>query len=191
MAARMPVQCVVSSVIALVGLGTCVQAQYLYAGPGTVVQRQVRGPFVYNFYGYPYLAPGTYLSAPVIVPPVPNPYLRGPVLMTPRPYGYGYVPDLYPPRASVRQQPYRGYLPSPNRSRSADAGTPARPAPQVGERSPRAGPRPSGTVAQQRAAEPKPDAPSAGRPPRTAPTPERVRQPSAVDANTPASPNPN
>ena len=59
MATRMSIWYAVGSVLTIAELGTCVQAQYLYAGPGTVVQRQVNGPFVYNSYGYPYLAPGS------------------------------------------------------------------------------------------------------------------------------------
>ena len=57
MATRTSIRCAVSSVIMIAGLGTCAQAQYLYAGPGTVVQRQVNGPFAYNLYGYSYLEP--------------------------------------------------------------------------------------------------------------------------------------
>jgi hypothetical protein len=190
MAARMLVRCAVGSMIAIAVRGTRAEAQYLYAGPGTVVQSQVRGPFVYNLYGYPYLAPGSYLSAPVIVPPIPAPYLRGPVVMTPFPPGYGR--SFYPLRAPMAQPSYRGYPLGPKPPRSGNINTPASPSPQAGDPSPRsASPRPSGTILQQKPAAQRQNAPLVKQPARTAITPEPVRPASAADPNAPGSLDPN
>jgi len=189
MATRMSIRYAVGSVLMIAGLGTCAQAQYLYAGPGTVVQRQVNGPFVYNSYGYPYLAPGSYLSGPVLVP-VPNPYLYAPPVVIPPPYGY--ASNFYRPRIPLPQVPYGGYQPRPNWPGSAGPTASPSPSPQVGDRNPPpADQEPSSTALPQKSAPQRRDPPSAPRPPATPTTSGQVRQTSSMDAKAPTSPDPN
>ena len=132
MAARMPFQCLMISLVIAAGWAGPARGQYLYAGPGAIVQRQIRGPFVYG------LRPNPRLTYPFQVPttlvPAPGPYVQGPVMVppgrtyspNPRPPGnitpYGIPVRPYPPRPYSRYPslPYRGYQPRPNRPRFAD-----------------------------------------------------------------------
>ncbi len=188
MATRMSIRCAVGSVLTIAGLATCAQAQYLYAGPGTVVQGQVNGPFVYNSYGYPYLGPGSYLSGPVLVL-VPNPYLYAPPVVIPPPYGY--APNFYRPRIPLPPVPYGAYQPRPNRPGSAGPTASPGPSPQVAGPNPPAGQKPSSTALPQNSAAPRRDPPSAPPPPATPTTSGQVRPASSMDAKAPASPDPN
>lgn len=178
------------SVLIVAGLTTCARAQYLYVGPGSVVQSQIYGPFVYDLYGY--LGPGPYLRHPYPVPrtyvPAPGPYLYGPVIVPP---AYGYPPTLYQPNVPApyvppAQQAPRGYQPKPNRPRFADpyarrrglsrsakpvspynGGTADQQATTLDQDSTTPLPSPGDTAARERTDEPKPqghDAPPPGDP---------------------------
>ncbi len=187
MAIRMSMRCAAGAVLTIAGLGTCARAQYLYAGPGTVVQGQVNGAFFYNSYGYPYLAPGSYLSGPVLVP-VPNPYLYAPPVVIPP--QYGYAPNFYRPRLPLPQVPYGGYQPRPHPPTSAGSTASPSPSPQVARRRSPADQRPSSTALPQKSAPHRPAAPSAPRPP--APTTSgQVPPTSSTDSKSPTSPDPN
>jgi len=140
MAARMPFGWLMVSLVIAAGWPGPAQGQYLHAGPGVIVQRQIRGPFVYGLRPSPRM---TYpFQAPTTLVPAPGPYLQGPVMVpsgrtylpNPRPPGnitpYGIPVRPYPPRpysgyrprsyGGYRSQPYRGYQPRPNRPRFAD-----------------------------------------------------------------------
>jgi hypothetical protein len=188
MATRMSIRCVVGSVLTIAGLGACAQAQYLYAGPGTVVQGQVNGTFFYNSYGYPYLAPGSYLAPPVLVP-VPNPYLYAPPAVLPPPYRY--APNFYRPRLPLPQVPYGAYPPRPNRPTAAGPTPSPGPSPQVIGRKPPTDQKPPSTALPQRSAPQRPDRPSAPQPPTTPTTSGQVPQRSSMVSKAPTSRDPN
>ena len=121
MMARKWLTCAVGIALVAVGSGSSACAQYIYAGPGAVVQGRVYGPFVYGLPGP--TGPGPYLRHALPVPPTyvpaPGPYLYGPVVIPPArnypvrplppPGSYGY--RLPPYRPQVR--PYYPQRPIP------------------------------------------------------------------------------
>lgn len=117
-----------------------VQAQVIYAGPGTAGVQQLWNPQVYGYNVYPYIDPGPYTYS-FVVPPsgaavVPQGYV--PHMPVPQPFTYGYPPNLYRPRTPgpyrAPVQPYRGYQPGLTRPRFAnpyDSPVPPRQSPRA------------------------------------------------------------
>ncbi len=106
------------------GGAVSVQGQIMYAGPGTIVQRQFWNPQVYGYNTYSYLAPGSY-TFNFFTPPggaivTPRGYVLRPPGPLSQPFTYGYPPNLYRtpvPRAYGPPPAHRGYQPRPNRPR--------------------------------------------------------------------------